>query len=164
MWLAGQCAFPPLIPEKPIVVARQGLVLEQRFQAPVDKRYLLELQFAFPSTEARIADTLVGSWGRDPYCDSSIEESAIPPAARKALGEVVSLRVVVRTRPGGPVVTDKTFHSRCNNSMMSNVKGREVGWLTLTRGEYFVQVYNQSAQPAFTGVRTSLALVAGSGK
>jgi hypothetical protein len=59
MWITGLCAFPPLIPVTEISINEPGLVISKEFNAPVDKSYLLDLNFIFPSTEARTRDEIV---------------------------------------------------------------------------------------------------------
>src|SRR5947199_8250259 len=136
MWIAGLCAFPPLIPATEISIREAGLVLSTKFTAPVKKSYLLSLRFVFSSTETRIKDNLVGEHYSSDYCTGNIQYDAIPQQERSGLGLPISFKVVVRTESEGAPVVEQTFNSLCYVAHATNDKYRDVGRFRLDEGGY----------------------------
>ncbi|GEC14652.1 DUF5625 family protein [Nitrobacter winogradskyi] len=164
MFITGLCAFPPLIAATDVSLRESGLILDRAFNVPVDKSYQLELEFVFPSIEARVADKLVGDGDSSSFCTSNTDYDAIPDRARARLGLPIPFRVVVRAKPGEAPVVDQTFHSLCNMSHIRNSKGRMIGRLHLNRGNHRIEVYSLQPQPAFNDIEVQLSLVSGHGK
>jgi hypothetical protein len=164
MWITGFCAFPPLIPATEISLRDRGLILSKEFHAPVDKSYLLNLRFVFPSTEARIKDRLVGDGRASHYCNGDIHYDTIPEHERPGLGLPIPFRVVVRSEPDGASVVERTFHSLCHVAHAKNDKHRNVGRLDLNRGSYRIEVTNLQPQLAFGDITIEMSLVSGDAK
>lgn len=159
MWIAGLCAFPPLIRDVPLPLDAAGATVSVPFTAPVDKRYQLVLGFDFPSVQARLQDVVVG----DRYhaaCVSSPESLV----GRPGFGRAVPIRVVIRRAEGGDVVVDQTFTSMCVFGHSEHRKWRSVGWVQLPRGPYTAEITNVDAQPGLEGVKTVVSLVPGGRK
>lgn len=164
MWITGFCAFPPLVPPTEISLKDSGVVLAREFNAPVDKSYLLQLRFVFPSTEIRIKDRLVGDRYIGNHCDSDIAYEAIPEQARRGLGLPIPFKVTVRAEPGGAPVLERTFNTLCHVGHAKNDKYRNVGRFDLSRGTYRIEVHNMEPQPAFTDITIEMSLVSGEAK
>ena len=164
IWITGMCAFPNLIEPTDVSLQKTGLVLEREFKAPVDKPYLLYINFIFSSDEDRLKDQLVGDGRQSPYCDGNVEYDTIPPGNRAGLGLPLSFRVVVRRQPGGETVADQTFHTLCETSFGSRDKGRDIGRIPLTIGSYRIQVHNLQAQSAFKDLQSQISFVSGGRK
>lgn len=161
MWITGLCAFPPLVPPTEISLQQSGVVLSKEFNAPVDKSYLLQLRFVFPSTEVRLKDRLVGDRYSDDHCNSDIAYHAIPEPQRPGLGLPIPFKVTVRSEPEGAAVLERTFNSLCHAAHARNEKYRDVGRIDLRRGAYRIEVHNLHPQPAFGDITVEMSLVSG---
>lgn len=164
MWITGLCSFPPLIPKTEVSIREPGLVLSKEFNVPVDKSYLLDLKFIFPSTEARLQDEIVGDGRSSNYCSGEVEYGVIPENERIGLGRPIPFKVIVRKLDDSAQVIEKTFHSLCKTSHMTNDKGRDVGRLNLKEGGYKIEVYNLLPQTAFGNIKVQMGLVSGEPK
>jgi hypothetical protein len=164
MWVTGMCAFPPLVEPTPVSLQVPGMVLRKEFKAPVEKSYLVALNFSFPSTDARLKDDLVGDRYSGKDCDANMQYDSIPPRERQGLGVPIPLRVIVRKQPEGTVISDEIFNSLCITSYSSNRKTRSVGRIKLKEGVYRLEVHNLLAQPAFKDIGVEIILVSGSAK
>lgn len=163
MWVATLCAFPPLISRLPLSLADAGATVASAFTAPVDKVYQLELEFEFPTVEARLQDRVVGT-----LFDKSCLDEAVPQnpawAGRRGAGRVIPLRLVIRRQTDRAVVIDRTFQSRCAIGHADRRKWRAVGAVELARGDYLAQITNLQSQAGLDGISTSFSLTAGHGK
>lgn len=163
MWISFLCTFPPLIEDTEISLEKSGLVLNQSFEAPVAKTYTLYLNFVFPSIEARLHDEIVG----DRYSADCVELKRyddIPEKRRIGLGRPIPLRVVIRKSEDKTVILEQTFQSWCSAVHVGNMKGRIVGSLSLGRGAYTIEVFNEQPQTDLNETKTHIALVSGGHK
>lgn len=164
MWIAGLCAFPPLFSGEPIDLSHEGASIIRSFHAPVEKGYLLAVKFDFPSTEARLADKVVGDRYSE-MCQGEIPHSDIPDAQRKGLGQPIPFRVVIRKAADRAVILDRTFISLCLTSDDGkNSKTRTIGWVQLAVGDYMAEITNLERQSGLPSVKTTISLYAGQGK
>lgn len=159
MWITGLCSFPPLIKDVAMPLDAAGASVKAPFSAPVDKSYQFILSFDFKSVEARLQDSIVGRNFR--------EECYTAPATligQSEYGRPIPIKVVVRRANDQSVVIEKEFTSLCVLSHGGNRKSRNVGWVTLSRGEYIVEMTNVVAQEGLADTKTYIALVPGGGK
>ena len=159
MWLSGLCYFPPLVEPTEISLHKTGSVLREDFDAPVEKLYLLKLKFKFPSTEARLSDTLVGGGYYGKYCNGAVPYEKIPADKLQSVGLPVPFKVQVRNQSDGGLVVDQVFQSLCKFAHSGNTKSREMGWVSLKEGSYQIEIFNQSSQPAFEDIKIEFSLV-----
>jgi hypothetical protein len=164
MFATTLCAFPPLISDLPLSLAESGTVATKAFTVPVDKSYFFDVNFEFPSADAFLHDSTVGTRFdancRLPYHD-------IPIQKRDGLGRPIAFHVLIRRRSDRAVVIDRTFESLClyaRGGPKWTVKTRTIGRVELTRGQYIAEIENLEAQPGLAGVKASVSLVAGHGK
>jgi len=108
LWIAGLCTFPPLIENTALPLTTAGATVSAPFTVPVDLRYQFVLQFEFPSTEARLQDTLVGSRYQT-ECDTDPAALADKPE----FGRPIPLRLVIRNAKDHSLVTDEQVTSLC---------------------------------------------------
>ncbi|NML18259.1 DUF5625 family protein [Azohydromonas caseinilytica] len=160
MWITALCGFPPLFADEPIALSREGSTITREFEAPVDLKYPLNIDFEFESTQARLDDSIVGyrfdanCWGNKRYDD-------IPERQREGLGRPMPFRVMIRHAADRAVVLDRVFDSLCITSHRDNLKTRTIGWLELRRGQYTAEVTNLEAQAGLEHVVTRVSLVGG---
>lgn len=163
MWMATLCAFPPLISRLPLSLEEAQATATSEFTVPVDKVYQLELEFEFPTVQARLQDRVAGT-----RFDESCLDEAVPRdpswAGRAGAGRVIPLRLVIRRQADRAVVIDRTFQSRCALGHADRRKWRAVGAVELARGDYLAQITNLQPQDGLDGVRTTASLTAGQGK
>lgn len=164
MFVSGMCAFPALIDRQPIDLTKAGATVSVPFEAPVDKRYTLDLVFAFASKEAMDRDDIVGQ-GYDARCLEKLSPEAVLAAQRDGFGRPTTLHVTVRRRADNVPVVDQTFVSQCTSSRGPGyTKWRLAGRIDLKRGEYVMQVTNPIAQAGLENIGTTFALVSGESK
>ena len=163
IWITGLCSFPPLIEPTEVHLKNPGLLLNQEFKVPVEKSYLLTLHFTFPSTEARLTDEVVGS-RFDHNCGGETEYSKIPEQERLGLGRPLPLRILVKNSSNGSLVFEKTFHSLCSSGHATDDKWINVGRIPLKEGTFRIEVQNVAPNPAFDGLKVTMALVSGNAK
>lgn len=164
MWIAGLCAFPPLISGEPIDLGKPGTSITKSFQVPVEKSYPLVVTFEFPSVEARLADQIVGS-RYSKKCQGDIRYDEIPEAQRSGLGQPITFKVVIRKAADRAVVLNRTFVSLCLTSHDGkNSKSRTIGLVSLAVGEYVAEITNLEGQSGLPGVKTAISLYGGQGK
>ena len=164
MYITGLCAFPALIDGQPIDLTRAGATVSVPFEAPVDKRYTLDLVFAFASKEAMDRDDIVGQ-GYDARCLEKLSPEAVLAAQRDGFGRPTTLHVTVRRRADNVPVVDQTFVSQCTSSRGPGyTKWRLAGRIDLKRGEYVMQITNPVAQAGLENIGTTFALVSGESK
>jgi hypothetical protein len=165
MYISFACAFPPLISDQPLSLADAGATASATFSVPVDKRYSLDLTFAFAHAEAMRQDDIVGS-RYDKYCDPGVNYADIPLAQLPGLGRPIPFRVIVRRKPDNAVVIERTFTSLCtvSGAVDRAQKSRQIGRLDLSRGEYVIVITNLERQAGLEGVATTFSLVPGHGK
>lgn len=163
MWITGLCTFPLLVEPTEVFLMKPGLLLNQEFKAPVEKTYLLTLRFVFPSTEARLKDEAVGN-RFDHNCGGETEYARIPENERAGLGQPLPLRVLVKDPSNASLVFEKTFYSLCTSGHATNDKWRNVGRIPLKPGTYRLEIYNLEPNPAFDGLKVTMALVSGDAK
>ena len=159
LWIAGLCAFPPLIENTSLPLTTAGATVSAPFTVPVDLRYQFVLQFEFPSTEARLQDTLVGS-----RYQTECETDPAALADKPEFGRPIPLRLIIRNAKDHSLVTDEQVTSLCVLGHAGNKKSRAVAWVTLSRGDYTAEISNLSAQTGLDDVNTFIALVPGSSK
>ena len=159
MWIAGLCSFPPLVSHIALPMNTGGEFVVESFTVPVDKNYQFILQFEFASTDARLQDTIVGK-SYSAECDK--EHNSL--AGKPEYGRPIPIRIVVRSKTDRSILIDKQFTSLCLLGHVDNRKTRSVGWVTLSRGEYTLEVTNISAQNDLNNVQTFISLVPGGGK
>lgn len=166
MFVASLCVFPPLILNEPLSLTTAGATAAKEFVATVDKSYLFDLAFEFPSIEAMKRDGVVGT-GYSGVCDDAVKYEDIATVRREDLGRPVPIRVSIKRKSDGRVVVDQTFVSLCTFGSSGSehpTKWRKIGRVELTRGKYLVEVTNLEAQAGLDGVATSFSLVGGHGK
>jgi hypothetical protein len=166
MFVASLCAFPPLIRNEPLPLTSAGSVASKEFVVPVDKSYLFDLAFEFPSIEAIRRDEIVGS-RYDKYCEGDVKIEEIPALQGQGLGHPIPIHITIRRKSDRSVVVDRTFVSLCQIATSASgppTKLRKIGRVELLRGEYVVEVTNLEAQRGLDGVKTSFSLVGGHGK
>ncbi|HJW56598.1 MAG TPA: DUF5625 family protein [Burkholderiaceae bacterium] len=159
LWIAGLCAFPPLISNLALPLSAAGAAVATSFTVPVDKNYQFVLQFEFASTEARLQDSIVG---RNYRAECDKEPTSL--AGKPEYGRPIPIQVVIRKAKDRSIVVDEQFTSLCVLGHADNRKTRSIGWVALTRGEYTVEVTNVTAQDGLTTTRTFISLVPGGGK
>ena len=137
--------------------------MSKAFTAPVDKAYLFDLTFEFPSIEARLNDQIVGT-RFDKFCKGDVKYQDIPEAQREGLGRPMSFQIVIRRANDRSVLVDQTSNSLCLMSSGDNTKSRIIGWVELPRGNYIAEVTNLESQRDFSNVMTYISMVAGVGK
>lgn len=166
MFVASLCIFPPLIPSEPISLTTAGAQSRKEFVVPVDKSYLFDLAFRFPSIEAMKHDDVVGT-GYSDGCDGTLKYEDVPALGRTDLGHPIPIHITIKREPDRRVVVDRTFVSLCmfgSSGREDPTKWRKIGRVELTRGKYLVEVTNLEAQAGLDGVATSFSLVGGHGK
>ena len=159
MWIVGLCVFPPLISDVSLPLSSAGAAATASFSVPVDKNYQFILEFEFGSTEARLQDKIVGSNYR-----AECEKEPAALLGNPEYGRPIPVRVVIRKAQDRSIVVDRNFISLCMLGHMSNKKSRGVGWVTLARGDYTVEIANLVAQDHLADIKTSISLVSGSAK
>lgn len=167
MFVASLCVFPPLIGSESLSLASAGATTSKEFVVPVDKSYLFDLAFKFPSLEAMTRDRVVGS-GYGDACGYEVKHEDIAAVRRDDLGRPIPIHVTIKRQSDGRVVVDQTFVSLCmfasGGGPEDPTKWRKIGRVELTRGKYLVEVTNVEAQAGLDGVATSFSLVGGHGK
>jgi hypothetical protein len=163
MFIAFLCSFPPLINNQPVSLETAGMVLSTPFTVRVDKSYGFELEFVFPSVEARLRDEIVGS-RYDVYCKGDVRYEDIPKTETNGLGRPMPFQVVVRRKSDRVVVLDRSFQSLCTFAHVDSKKYRYIGWVPLPAGEYIAEIFNLAPQSGLEGVKTNISLVSGHGK
>ena len=163
MWITTLCSFPPLFSNEPITLLTSDAMISKAFFAPVSKSYALAITFEFPSTQARIEDQVVGT-RFDKNCYGTTPYEEIPEAKRLGLGRQIPFKVTVRNAKNQVIVDEKIYHSLCVTGHMGAKKSRTIGWLTLKRGKYTIEVTNLQAQPDLLNVNTQISLHAGYSK
>lgn len=158
MWITTLCGFPPLFADEPMALSREGSSITREFEAPVDLKYPLTIDFEFESTQARLDDAIVGE-RFDENCWGTKRHEQIPEQQREGLGRPMPFRVVIRHAADRAVVLDRVFTSLCITSHRDNVKRRTIGWLELPRGHYTAEVTNLEAQAGLEHVVTRVSLV-----
>lgn len=157
MWIAGLCSQPPAL--APMPLPAQGSMVERRIQIRSEGLYLWLLEFQFPSTEARVADRLVGSRS-DPRC---IDDPASLPDD-PAFGVPLVLRLVLRRASDRSVLHDAVVPSRCGLGHADARRTRGVARQRLAPGAYVVEIAVQSVPAGLAGLPTTIALVPPGGK
>lgn len=163
MWITTLCSFPPLFKDAPIDLDKAGASISTTFTVPVRKSYPLEINFEFPTVEARLNDNIVGS-RYDENCQGGTQYIDIPVSKRVGLGRPIPFRVVIRKESNKAVIVDRIFESLCVASHVGNKKSRTIGWLDLTEGSYLGEVISLESQSKLEGVKTTISLIAGYGK
>ncbi|NHZ91660.1 hypothetical protein F2P45_22010 [Massilia sp. CCM 8733] len=165
MHITFACSFPPLIADQPLALSEAGVTASTAFSVPVDKRYSLDLTFAFQNAWAMRQDEIVGS-RYDKHCEPGVNYGDIPVAQLPGLGRPIPFRVAVQRKSDKAVVIERTFTSLCKVSggIDRARKTRQIGRLDLTRGEYILVITNLERQAGLDGVATSFSLVPGHGK
>lgn len=163
MWITTLCSFPPLFSNEPITLLTSGTMVSTAFFAPVDKSYPLAITFEFPSTQARIEDQIIGT-RFDQNCDGTTPYEEIPEAKHLGLGRAIPFKVTVRNAKNHLIIHEKIYHSLCATGHSGAKTTRTIGWLTLKRGKYTIEVTNLYAQPDLLNVKTQISLYAGYGK
>jgi hypothetical protein len=163
LWLSTLCAFPPLVEETPIAVARPGTVLSTGFKVPVTRGYFLSARFTFPSTQERINDTLVGSTFDTPcYGPGAKRFDDFPSPDRSYVGQPLRLRVTIRSQPSGAVAYSQDVASICRGGHDgAAVKTQVLSLIGLTEGSYSIEVQNLESRPDFDALHPRLILHAG---
>lgn len=159
MWIAGLCAFPPLISSVALPLSAAGATVATPFSVPVDRNYQFLLKFEFPSTEARLQDIIVGTNYRA-ECDK--EPASL--TGKPEYGRPIPIRIVIRKAKDQSIVVNEQYTSLCALGHENNRKTRRIGWVNLTHGEYTAEVTNIAGQDGLTNTKTSIALVPGGGK
>lgn len=166
MFVASLCVFPPLIRSEPLVLTTAGATASKDFVVPIDKSYLFDLAFEFPSLEAIRRDTVVGS-GYGEGCEDAVKYEDMSAGWPSVFGHPIPVHVSIKRKSDGRVVVDQTFVSLCMFGSAGGehpTKWRRIGRVELTRGEYRVEMTNLEAQAGLDGVATSFSLVGGHGK
>ncbi len=164
MFVSNLCAFPPIIPDADISLLEPGVVLKTNFKVRVEKSYELILGFYFSTVQDRLNDNIIG-FGYDRYCQSCLHDcnpSEIIEKDRKYYGKVISIRVIVRKLPDSTIILDRTFQTLCATGHDGKTrKDRDIGWISLPRGEFSIEVINILSQPELEGIETKIMLAAG---
>ena len=163
LWISGQCAFPPLLPESPISLQAPGLILTKEFEAPVSKNYFLSFHVQFPSVEQRLNDTLIGSRFDVPcYGDDAKRAFDFPAERQSDLGRPVKLHVKVLRLPKETVAWEADIASLCRAGHDLKAKKLQVLAVAhLAQGKYRIDVKNMEARPDLAAFGTSLTLHSG---
>ena len=163
LWISGQCAFPPLLPETSISLDAPGLVLTKEFEAPVSKNYFLSLHVEFESVQQRLNDTLIGSKYDVPCYGNNAKSAADFPAGRQSdLGKPVKLHVKVLRLPSETIAWESDIASICRAG--HNLKAKKLQVLALThfdQGKYRITVQNTEARPDLAALGISLTIHSG---
>jgi hypothetical protein len=166
MFVSGLCAFPPLIKQEPISLAKAGSAASKEFVVPVDKPYFFDLAFEFPSVEAFRRNQVAGP-GHGNYCEDDVKIEDLPAVRPANLGRLIPIHVVVKRTSDKHVVVDQTFVSSCGTGSSGTDHPTiwwRIGRVELTRGEYIAELTNVEAQSGLEGVKTTVYLVGGHGK
>jgi hypothetical protein len=163
LWLSTLCAFPPLLKETPIAVARSGTVLSTVFKVPVTQGYFLSARFTFASTQERISDTLVGSSFDAPcYGPGAKRFEDFPSSDRSQLGQPLRLRVTIKSQPSGAAAYSQDIASICRvGHDGAAVKTQVLSLIDLAEGTYSIEVQNLESRPDLEGLHPSLIIHAG---
>jgi hypothetical protein len=111
MFISSLCAFPPLIKETPLSLAKSGTSISIPFTVPVDKRYEFILTFESQSTEERWPVEIIGTRYDHNYCVGDVPYQEIPEEMRKGLGRPIPFRVVIRRIEDRAIIVDRSFNS-----------------------------------------------------
>lgn len=166
LWITGQCAFPPPLPETPITLASPGEVLSQDVELPVTKGYFLSLGVQFPTVEERVDDQLIGARYDIPcYGQSARQLEDVPAERRPDLGRPVKLQVLALNTKDGTVAWQADIASICAAGHdLKRKKHQVLALVHLTAGRYRLLVRNVEARPDLARLDVSLTLHAGTGK
>ncbi len=154
MWIAGLCAFPPLIGSTHLSLNVAGSEVAKAFTVPVDKSYQFVLQFEFATSEARLSDTIVGSSYR-----AECDEAPALLADKPEFGRPIPIRILVRRAKDRSIVIDREFTSLCLLGFAETQKTRRIGSVELVRGDYIAELINLTAQVGLADIKTSFALI-----
>jgi hypothetical protein len=164
LFVASACGFPPLFDEAPFPLQEAGARLVKEFEAPVSKRYSLNLNFHFPTAAAIRADAVVGE-RHDASCDR--DYATISIAQRMGLGRPIPVHVLVRDKQTGAVAVDQVFDTLCLSSLGGS-PGFSKTWTAarfeLAAGTYVIELESMAKQAGLDGVRTTVSLVSGDRK
>lgn len=166
LWITGQCAFPPPLPDAPVMLDSPGQVLSQEVEVPVTKGYFLSLGVQFPSVEKRLGDRLIGARYDVPcYGQGARQLDDFPAEQRPDLGRPVKLQVTALNVKDGAVAWQADIASICSAGHdLKRKKHQVLALVPLTEGRYRLLVRNVEARPDLAGLDVSLTLHAGTGK
>lgn len=166
LWITGQCAFAPPLPETPVTLATPGQVLSQEVEVPVTTGYFLSLGVQFPTVQDRLDDRLIGARYDVPcHGQGARQLGDFPAEQRPDLGRPVRLQVTVLTAKDGAVAWQADIASLCPAGHdLKRKKHQVLALLPLAEGRYRLLVRNIEARPDLAGLDVSVTLHAGSGK
>ena len=163
LWLIGQCAIPPLIPETSIRLDSPGLVLSREFTVPVTLGYFLSLGVQFPTVEDRLNDRKIGAQFDFPcYGPGAKRLEDFPVERRQDLGQPVRLQVTATNVKDGSIAWKADLASICRAG--HDLKKQKLQVLALPRlsvGRYRLTVHNVEARPDLEGLGLSLLFHSG---
>jgi hypothetical protein len=160
LWISTLCSFPPLLETAPISVGTSGTVLSARFEAPVSKAYFLSAIFTFPSTDARIKDTLIGSQSGEPcYGKAGKQYDDFPEASRPSLGRPLRLRITVKNLSTNSTAYEQNVASVCQAGHNgASIKTQVLALIELQEGTFTIEVKNLESRPDLDALRPVLTI------
>ena len=160
MLISSLCIFEPPIDQASVLLKDKGVILNKTFDAPVSKKYFVELNVKHTPEQADTVRALIGYR----YINPDIKLDEIPPEIRPKLGVQTPLEITIYRESDNAVISNtqavglgRIAHTR--TEVMRKLKSVE-----LTKGRYRLVVSNHSDLSAFSNFSTSISITSGHAK